>query len=177
MGGPAVFALRRGVVPALPLLVLVCCTACGGGEDDPFDSPSDTGTAPDTETDPAIPPVTSGTWYRPPVTTTWQWQLQGDVNIGYDVALYELDLVEGPASVIAALKASGRRLLCYFSAGSWEDFRPDAGQFPSSALGSVYVADASARNAMCAAARGRGLQTLVLPEDSDDSFRFSCDST
>ena len=39
-----------------------------------------------------------------------------------------------------------------------------------------YVADASARDAMCAAARGRGLRTLVLPEDLDDSFRFSCDS-
>jgi hypothetical protein len=38
-----------------------------------------------------------------------------------------------------------------------------------------YVANASARDAMCAAALGRGLRTLVLPEDLDDSFRFSCD--
>ncbi|MEE8146212.1 MAG: endo alpha-1,4 polygalactosaminidase, partial [Longimicrobiales bacterium] len=125
--------LPQGVSRALALLVLACATACGGGgdddgDDDPFDPGSDT----------EIPPVTSGTWYRPPVATTWQWQLQGDVNIAYDVALYELDLFETPASVISALKASGRRLLCYFSAGSWEDFRPDAGQFPSSALCSVY---------------------------------------
>ena len=74
----------------------------------------------------------------PPVTTTWQSQLQGDVNTGYDVALYELDLVETPTSVVSALKASGRRVLCYFSAGSWEDFRPDVGKFPESVLGSVY---------------------------------------
>ena len=117
----------------LALLVLVCCPACGGGAD-----PVDPGSDPAPETDLAIPPFTSGTWYRPPVTTTWQWQLQGDPNTEYEVALYELDLFETPASVISALKASGRRLLCYFSAGSWEDFRPDTGQFPTSALGSVY---------------------------------------
>ena len=110
----------------LALLVLVCCPACGGGGADPVDPDSD----PAPETDLAIPPFTSGTWYRPPVTTTWQWQLQGDPNTEYEFALYELDLFETPASVISALKASGRRLLCYFSAGSWEDFRPDAGQFP-----------------------------------------------
>lgn len=293
--------LRRGAVRTLALLVLVCCPACGGGEDDPFDPDSDSDT--ETETDPTIPPVTSGSWYRPPVATTWQWQLQGDVNTEYDVALYELDLFETPTPVITALKASGRRLLCYFSAGSWENFRPDAGQFSSSVLGSVYsgfederwldvrapevmtlmkarldlavqrgcdgveadnvdgfenptgfpltaadqlafnrtlyneahgrglavamkndvgqvaalityvdlhvsercheldecglldpfiaegkpvlnaeylqqyVSDASARDAMCAAARERGLRTLVLSEDLDDSLRFSCDST
>ena len=127
-------ALPRGIARVLALLVLVCCPACGGDEDNPFDPDSDS----DTETDLAIPPVTSGTWYRPPITTTWQWQLQGGVNTEYEVALYELDLFETPTSVVSALKASGRRLLCYFSAGSWENFRPDAGQFPSSALGSVY---------------------------------------
>ena len=62
-------------------------------DDDPFDPGSDP------ETDPETPPVTSGTWYRPPVATTWQWQLQGDVNIGYDVALYELDLFEARLEV------------------------------------------------------------------------------
>ena len=40
-----------------------------------------------------------------------------------------------------------------------------------------YVTDASARNTLCAAARARGLRTLVLSEDLDDSLRFSCDST
>ena len=123
---PRVAALPRGLARVLALLVLVCCPACGSDGADPFDPGPD----PNPETDLPIPPVTSGTWYRPPVTTTWQWQLQGDLNTEYEVALYELDLFETPASVISALKASGHRLLCYFSAGSWEDFRPDAGQFP-----------------------------------------------
>ncbi len=76
MDDPIVIALPRGVSRALALLILACSTACGGGgDDDPFDPGSDP------ETDPGIPPVTSGTWFRPPVATTWQWQLQGDVNI------------------------------------------------------------------------------------------------
>ena len=118
----------------LALLLLACCPACGGDEDNPFDP----GPGLDTATDPEILPVTSGTWYRPPVATSSQWQLQGGLNTEYEVALYEMDLFEAPASVISALKASGTRLLCYFSAGSREDFRPDGGQFPSPTLGSVY---------------------------------------
>jgi hypothetical protein len=33
------------------------------------------------------------------------------------------------------LHAAGRRAICYFSAGSWEDWRPDAGAFPNSVKG------------------------------------------
>ena len=42
---------------------------------------------------------------------------------------------------------------------------------------SEYVSDSGARDAMCGQARGRAFRTLVLPEDLDDSFRFSCDDS
>ena len=42
---------------------------------------------------------------------------------------------------------------------------------------SDYVSDSGARDAMCSQARGRGFHTLVLPEDLDDSFRFTCDDS
>jgi hypothetical protein len=38
-----------------------------------------------------------------------------------------------------------------------------------------FVENESARRNMCAEANARGLRTLVLPVDLDDSFRFSCD--
>lgn len=88
---------------------------------------------------PDVPPITEGDWYRPGVSTTWQWQLQGAITTTYDVDLYEIDLFEAPTAVIEALQVSGKRVLCYFSAGSWEDFRPDAGSFPSAVLGAVYA--------------------------------------
>lgn len=58
---------------------------------------------------------------------TWQWQLQGEVNEGYDVDVYDIDLFDVPDDVIARLHADDRVVVCYFSAGSLEDWRPDAG--------------------------------------------------
>ncbi len=49
--------------------------------------------------------------------------------------VYDIDLFDTPTSTIQQLKAQGRTVICYFSAGSWEDWRPDADDFPTSTLG------------------------------------------
>jgi len=78
-------------------------------------------------------PVTTGDWFRPTADSTWQWQLQpgapGRINTHYDVRVYDIDLFDVDASVIARLQADGRKVICYFSAGSFESFRADAGRF------------------------------------------------
>ncbi|WP_456382836.1 endo alpha-1,4 polygalactosaminidase [Hydrogenimonas sp.] len=74
-------------------------------------------------------------WYRPDVNTTWQWQLSGRVNLSYDVELYDIDLFDSEISLIDALHDAGRRVVCYFSAGSFEAWREDAGNFPPEVLG------------------------------------------
>ncbi len=94
----------------------------------------------ETPVDPAAydlnaPPITSGDWYRPPVETTWQWQLQGTLNTTYDVDLYDIDLFDTPATTIASLQGAGRKVICYFSAGTYEPWREDAGQFVEADLG------------------------------------------
>jgi hypothetical protein len=76
-----------------------------------------------------------GGWTPPPASADWQWQLSGTVNTGYDVALYDLDGFETPRSVLDSLAADGRYLVAYFSGGSYERWRPDAGDFPDSVLG------------------------------------------
>jgi hypothetical protein len=40
-----------------------------------------------------------------------------------------------PQSTIDELHGRGIKVVCYMSAGSWEDWRPDAGQFPESVKG------------------------------------------
>ncbi|PTT92944.1 endo alpha-1,4 polygalactosaminidase [Pelomonas sp. HMWF004] len=60
---------------------------------------------------------------------TWQWQLSGTLNTSYKAAVYDLDLVDTSAVTIAQLKAAGHRVVCYFSAGSSEDWRPDYAKF------------------------------------------------
>ncbi|SHF08059.1 Glycoside-hydrolase family GH114 [Marinomonas polaris DSM 16579] len=74
-------------------------------------------------------------WYRPPVSVTWQWQLDGVVNEGYDVDLYDIDLFDSSVELIQRLQASGKKVICYFSAGSYEDWRPDAVDFAAKDLG------------------------------------------
>jgi len=79
-------------------------------------------------------------WWQPPVNTTWQWQL-GDLPIdqSFTVDMYDIDMFDSDANTVAALHAQGRKVICYISVGSWEDWRSDAGQFPPSVLGNDYA--------------------------------------
>lgn len=104
------------------LLVFGVGMGCGG-DDDGMDV-VDGG-----HMDADIDPITQGNWYRPDVTTTWQWQLMGTINTTYDVDVYDIDLFDTDESVILALQNQGRHVICYFSAGSSEDWRPDYDRF------------------------------------------------
>ncbi len=77
---------------------------------------------------------TDGIW-QPTPGTSWQWQLSGDINTSYDVAMYDVDLFETPQATIDGLRARGVVVICYFSAGSHENWRPDAGQIPAHIIG------------------------------------------
>lgn len=79
--------------------------------------------------------VTSGDWYRPAVDVNAQVQLQGTPNISYAVELYVLDLFDTDSAVIDALHADGRKMICYFSAGTFENWRDDAGRFTAADKG------------------------------------------
>ena len=77
----------------------------------------------------------SGLW-RPAPGTTWQWQLADyPVDTSFEAEAYDVDLFETPDATISELHSLGRVVICYFSAGSWESFRPDAGSFPESVKG------------------------------------------
>jgi hypothetical protein len=120
-----------GTRTALALIASTLIGCAGGGGDDilaPHPNPED-------RLDPNVPPVTDGGWYRPRVDATWQWQLDGTINTAYAVEIYDIDLFETPDAVLQQLRARGTRVLCYFSAGSGENRRPDYASIPSAALG------------------------------------------
>jgi len=54
-------------------------------------------------------------------------------SVGFDAI--EIDMEDTDVSTINALKQEGKKVICYFSAGSYEDWRNDADQFPSAVLG------------------------------------------
>ena len=76
------------------------------------------------------------TIWQPSGITPWQLQFTDlPVDQSYDVVMYDIDLFDNDASVVASLHAQGRVVIAYFSAGSWEDWRPDADDFPDSVKG------------------------------------------
>ena len=82
-----------------------------------------------------ISPRNSSPVWHPTPGTSWQWQLSGTVATDIDVQMYDIDLEETPTATIARLHADGRIVICYMSAGSWEEYRPDADQYPDEILG------------------------------------------
>jgi hypothetical protein len=49
--------------------------------------------------------------------------------------MYDIDLFDTPQQTIDELHAQGKTVICYFSAGSWEAWRPDADQFSADIKG------------------------------------------
>ncbi|MBN2496614.1 MAG: endo alpha-1,4 polygalactosaminidase [Deltaproteobacteria bacterium] len=105
----------------VPGLVLLAGCGGGGGNDMPLD--------------PDVDPITDGDWYRPEVSSTWQWQLLETVEPGYDVEIYDIDLFDSSAQLISDLQADGKKVICYFSAGSSEDWRDDFDRFEAGEMG------------------------------------------
>ncbi|HOJ67351.1 MAG TPA: endo alpha-1,4 polygalactosaminidase [Candidatus Hydrogenedentes bacterium] len=77
--------------------------------------------------------------WQPRLDATWRYQLSEPVTApvsGVDV--YVLDLFDTPGETVSALKAGGARVVAYFSAGSYEDWRPDASRYPGNIVGAPY---------------------------------------
>lgn len=87
--------------------------------------------------------------YHPAVGSTWQWQLNPDVAGGsIDTSIvadmYDIDGFSNGADTVAALKAlpgtsvGNRGVTCYISAGTLENWRPDARAYDPMLLGNAY---------------------------------------
>ncbi len=96
-----------------------------------------TATEPPPTDAPTQTPTPRKIWY-PPLGSTFSWQLSGDVNTSFDVDIYDVDAFETEASLISRLHSEGKKVFCYISVGSWEDWRPDAADFPSEIIGKDY---------------------------------------
>lgn len=73
--------------------------------------------------------------FRPAPGTPWQWQLDTPVDTSIAAQVYDIDLFDNDASVVATLHAKGAKVICYTSVGTHEDWRPDARQFPAAVIG------------------------------------------
>jgi len=100
---------------------------------------SDSGSAPEPSTpESTLVPTsnTTGTFWKPVAGESWQIVLLYPVNdTSTNVSVYDIDLFDNPKSTIDSLHAQNRKVICYFSAGSYEDARPDSSQFAANDKG------------------------------------------
>ncbi len=84
----------------------------------------------------SLPVPCPGCW-EPALRTSWQWQLKSPPKVAdlIDVRMYDVDGFESSNALVDAMHARGIKAVCYISAGSWEEWRSDAGDFPSRVLG------------------------------------------
>jgi len=111
-------------------IVMIFLIGCGGG--------SGNGNVTSLNTkifDSSLSPITNGTWYKPKTNTSWNLQLQGTINTSYNVEIYDIDLFDSSEALIKSLQNDGKKVICYFSAGSYENWRDDANTFPLESLG------------------------------------------
>jgi hypothetical protein len=82
-----------------------------------------------------LTPLAAPARWTPPPDTTWQWQLTTPVDTSVAADLYDIDLYDNSAAVVAELHAQGRHVACYLDAGTYEPGRPDAHAFDDRVLG------------------------------------------
>ena len=97
-------------------------------------------TQPATTPPTTAPPTTQssggcgGCWI-PPLQTSWQIQFSATLDTTVDATLFDLDGFDTPAATVSSLHAAGKRVACYVSAGTYENWRPDAASYSPSILG------------------------------------------
>jgi hypothetical protein len=78
--------------------------------------------------------------WQPAVDVKWQIEIWTQVDTSKtldpsDASIFDVDLFYHNADQIAKLKAQGKKIICYFSAGSAEIWRPDYDSFNKSDIG------------------------------------------
>lgn len=133
--------LKGGLAACLLTAVLA---ACGGGGSSNGSAASPQGGGAASTDASSLPPAASSppdgnpmttAWWHPTADMTWQIQLTGNLNTSYPAAVYDIDLFDNTPATIAGLHAAGHKVVCYFSAGSGENWRPDYASFHPSDLG------------------------------------------
>jgi len=140
---------RRRLLFLAALLIIAIALAVGlgvgltaGDDSDSSDSASSQPNATASPTTPNPPTNATRTLWRPSINATWQIVLKEPLAlptaaspISPSVSIFDIDLFTNNASIIATLHGLQKRVICYFSAGSYEPDRPDSSSFQPGDMG------------------------------------------
>jgi len=104
---------------------------------DDVKSKNSTNIIPQVEAQPTAEITKELRWYKPTQNQTWHWQLTGELNTTIKANIYDIDLFETTSQTIKSLQDSGKKVMCYFSAGSFEPNRDDSNLFDKNDLGNT----------------------------------------
>ncbi|KAH6853033.1 glycoside hydrolase superfamily [Alternaria rosae] len=138
------WSLRRKILLAVGILILILALGLGlglgltlGRDNDDNDN-----TSPPASTLTPLPTPNTTIPWKPSVSDTWQIILShppdlssSDTSTTPNVSIFDIDLFDTPTETINQLHSMGKKVICYFSAGSYEDWRPDASEFKKEDLG------------------------------------------
>jgi hypothetical protein len=82
-----------------------------------------------------VPPLARHAAWIPASGTSYQIQYDGAIDVRVAAQAYDLDAFDTAPGTVAKLHAHGKHVVCYVDVGTWENWRPDAGEFPKSVLG------------------------------------------
>ncbi|KAH7149716.1 glycoside hydrolase superfamily [Dactylonectria estremocensis] len=133
----AVFGTALIIAIALAVGLGVGLTRGNGDDDNDNDNDDDSGSGSGGNST-----NTTGIW-QPAVGTSWQIILKYPIALDDDstdglapnVSIWDLDMYDNDETVFTALIEDGKHVICYFSAGSYEDWRDDADDFAKADLG------------------------------------------
>jgi len=114
------YKISKSLLPNIFIFLLIACAST-------TPVPSDTATPVQSQPDYAQNAL--------PLEMSWQIQYSGEMDYSLSVDAYNLDLFDVSAKQISELKERDIFVMCYFSAGSHEDWRSDADNFPPAVLG------------------------------------------
>lgn len=91
--------------------------------------------------------LSRGTCYTPDINDRWQWQLSCSPGVPTcikilgpeeQIRFYDIDWEDNSKKTVRKIHNSGARAIAYISAGTWENYRSDKGDFPQSVIGKRY---------------------------------------
>lgn len=123
------------IISSIAAALLAACGGGGGDSSGSSDSSRETGSTQSSSASSSSSSTSGTADWTPQASSSWLYQLTGTIDTSTDADLYDVDLFDTSADTIKAIQADGHHVICYFSAGSAENWRSDYSDFAASDLG------------------------------------------
>lgn len=84
---------------------------------------------------PSPAPAQTEEIWDPAAGVSFQIQFSGEIDTSVEAEVFDIDMFDSSVELVQELHDKGRKVVCYISAGSWENWRPDKKDFPDKVLG------------------------------------------